>query len=157
LALVFEIIFAASNVSSPDWTAWSIQHNLVWSGIFAFGRDPADKIVAMKVRRLLYDEIKEMNEFVNFKGARILGFCLNVLGLTPVNRHANSQRADYPLQIVVLNWVKSNYQRLLADYPNVAHVCLQGSVSYDAEKHSLVKTYSGDMRREAVREYLKLD
>jgi hypothetical protein len=155
--LIFEIITAAANVSSSDWTAWFIQHNIVWSAIFSFRRTTADKIIALKVRRLLYNEIKEMNEFVNFKGARILGYCLNVLGLTLVNRRTSHRRQDYTLQAVVLSWTKANYKRLLADYPNVAKACLLGSVSYDAEKHSLVKTYSGDMRREAVREYLELD
>jgi hypothetical protein len=42
----------------------------------------AGKVVKFKVRRLLYDEVARMNEFANFQGAKIIGFCLNVMGLT---------------------------------------------------------------------------
>ena len=47
--LIFEMIFAASAVSSPDWTAWWIQHNTVWNTITGLGRNETQKIVAFKV------------------------------------------------------------------------------------------------------------
>jgi len=94
--LIFETIFAASSVSSPEWTAWSIQHNAVWADIFGFDDGKATKIIALKVRRLLYDEIKRMDTFGNFKGARILGYCLHVLGLTLMDRHKGFRREFHP-------------------------------------------------------------
>jgi len=155
--LIFETIFAASAVTSPVWTAWSIQHNAVWSEIFGFNETDALKLIAYKVRRLLYDEIKRMDEFPNFKGARILGFCLNVLGIVRVDRHHGFKKDVYPLQAAAIDWVKVNYRRLRDDHPKVANACLQGAVSYDAERHRLVKTYTNDTRKEPSREYLVLD
>ncbi len=154
--LIFKTIFAASRVDSPVWTAWVVQHNTVWN-VFGYDRSTANKIIALKVRRLLYDEIKEMDEFANFKGARVLGYCLNVLGLKAVDRHKSYQKEFYPLHAAVLAWTKANYKKLLADHPKVAQVCLQGSVSYDAAKHRLVKTYADEIKREPTREYLELD
>ena len=154
--LIFEIIFAASAVSSPPWTAWTIQHNSVWGTIFSFDRSPAGKIIAFKVRRLLYDEIRRMDEWPNFKGARILGFCLLVLGLNPTDRRNGHGREFYPLQTVVLRWTRGNYRRLLAQNPKVAEACLMGSVTYDPRNNRLVKSFNNDTLKEPKREYLEL-
>lgn len=152
--LIFKAIFAASSVSSPEWTSWSIQHNTVWSHIFDFGDSTASKVVALKVRRLLYKEIKKMDRFANFKGARILGYCLNIFGLKLIDRHKGHGKEFYPLQATAISWTKANYKRLLVDHPNVAKACLQGSVSYDRENHRLVKTYAAATEKEPVHEFL---
>lgn len=156
-SLIFDIIFSASVVSTPPWTAWSVQHNAVWSKLFTHDKSQARKIIALKVRRLLYSEILRMDEFANFKGARILGYCLNVLGLTRGSRYKSYSKEFYPLRAAAITWTKANYHRLLADHPKVAEACIQGSVTYDAEKHRLVKTYSNETRKEPNREYLDLD
>lgn len=155
--LIFETIFAASSVSSPTWTSWSIQHNVVWSGIFGLRRSKINKIIALKVRRLLYNEIKDMNRFANFKGARILGYCLNILGLKLMDRHQGYQKEFYPLQAAAVSWTKANYKRLLADHPKVAQTCLQGSVSYDSVNHRLIKTYANETEKEPAHDFLDLD
>jgi hypothetical protein len=155
--LIFETIFAASSVSSPEWTAWSIQHNAVWADIFGFDDGKATKIIALKVRRLLYDEIKRMDTFGNFKGARILGYCLHVLGLTLMDRHKGFRREFHPLQAAVIGWTKANYKRLLSDHPKVAKACLQGSISYESEKHRLAQTYANEIGKEPERKFLEVD
>ena len=101
--LIYETITAAAAaVSSPEWTAWSIQHNMVWSSIFGLRHGAAYMIVAHKVRRLIYNDIKKMDNFVNFKGARILGYCLHVFGLTLTNQRTSFGSEAYPLKMVVL-------------------------------------------------------
>lgn len=155
--LVFDIIFAASSVSQPDWTCWSVQHNAVWSELFSFNKSTASSIILFKLRRLIYAEIKEMDKFPNFKGARFLGYCLNVFGLTLVDRHKGFRRNVYPLQAAVLDWTKRNYRRLVTGDPKVAEACLQGAVTYDAENHRLVKTFSNATKKEPVCVFLKLD
>lgn len=154
--LIFEIIFAASAVSSPPWTSWAVQHNAVWSRIFSLHKDPSYKIMGIKIRRLLYDEIKRMDEWANFKGARILGYCLHVLGLTLRDRHTGYQKEFYPLQLMALRWVKANFRKLLTDHPKVAQACLQGSISYDAEGHRLVQTYENAIGKEPQRFFFEL-
>jgi hypothetical protein len=155
--LIFKTIDAASSVSSPVWTSWAIQYNAVWGSIFGFRDNSTCKIIKLKVRRLLYGKIKEMDKFANFQGAHILGYCLNVLGLKLTDRHKGFQKEFYPLQAAALSWTKANYKKLLADHPKVAKACLQGTVSYDAEHHRLVKTYSNATEKEPVREFFELD
>jgi hypothetical protein len=155
--LIFETIFAASAVSSPPWTAWSIQHNSVWSNVFGLHNSASNKIIALKVRRLLYDEIKRIDTFANFKGARILGYCLHVLGLRCVDRHTGFHKEFYPLQAAALQWARANFKKLLSDHPQVANACLQGSVSYDGDNHRLVQTYENATEKEPIYEFLDLD
>lgn len=154
---VFEAIFSASGVSAPVWTAWGIQNNTVWSPIFDSGTTATHRIIAFKLRRMIYDEIKRMDRFANFKGARLLGFCLNVLGLKLTDRHRGFRREFYPLQALGIRWVKANYRVLLAEHPEVAEACLQGQISYDRDNHRLVQTYSDRTGKEPSREFLYLD
>jgi hypothetical protein len=155
--LIFQVIFAASSVTSPPWTAHFVQHNMVWSDIFGFRTSEARTIIAHKVRRLLYNEVVRMNGFSNFKGARVVGFCLNVFGLTLVDRTRGYERAIYPLQVLVLKWTKQNFRKLHENSPAVAAACLQGSVSYDVSQHKIVKTYFNDLGAHPPREYLDID
>jgi len=103
------------------------------------------------------DEIMRMDDFANFQSARILGFCLNVLGLNLVDRHTGYQKEFYPLQAAALSWARANYGRLRRDNPKVAEACLQGSITYDADTHRLVKTYARDWGKEPDRDFLDLD
>lgn len=157
-SMVFEIIFAASAVRSPVDQCWWIQHNSVWSKIFDFGTldGPAAKIVKFKVRRLLYDEICEMKKFPNFKSARILGFCLNVLGLSLREKDYNSD--SKALHKVVLSWTKKNYAWLHSYNPRVAEACLVDGLTYDVENARIVKTYPVEgLRREPHYVYLDVE
>jgi hypothetical protein len=98
-----------------------------------------------------------MDAFGNFKGARILGLCLNVLGFSG-KLARDYRREESALGGPVVAWTKKNYLRLVEDHPNVARACLHGSIEYDAENRRLVKTYSGDQTvKEPKRVYLKLD
>jgi hypothetical protein len=158
-SMLFELIFSASAVKSPKWECWSIQHNSIWSEFFNFSRQDtkAARIVKFKLRRLLYDEIVDMRRFANFKGARILSFCLNVLGLS--NGPRTSYSADSrPLAIAVLSWTKRNFAWLYEYNPEVGKMCLVEGITYDRENFRLVRTYPAEnLRREPHYVYLALD
>lgn len=149
---IFEIIFATSHIGSPTWTSWAIQHNAVWSRLFGVRNDKPTRIIAFKVRRLMYDEIRHMDISPNFKGARILGYCLHVFGLKP-----QKDRLAWPLQINAVRWVKANYRRLITDHPQVAKACLHGSVTFDSTSECLVQTWENETEREPIRETLRID
>lgn len=156
-SMIFEVIFHASAVTSPRWNCWSIQHNSVWGELFNLNLGgPAGRLVKFKVRRLLYDEIADMSRFPNFKGARILGFCLNVMGFTISN---NSYDKDSrPLQKAVLAWTRKNFVWLHEYNPRVAESCLVDGITYDAANRRLVYTHPAEgLRREASKSYLDLD
>ncbi|MGH8109534.1 MAG: hypothetical protein ACREO1_12570, partial [Arenimonas sp.] len=107
--LIFEVIFSASAVRSPVELCWFIQYNTVWGRLMNFRalEGPAGKILQFKLRRLLYNEVVEMKTFPNFKGAKILGYCLNVMGLQ--EREQQSFRDSMALHKVILSWTKKNY------------------------------------------------
>ncbi len=153
-ACIAKLAVSSGGVSGPEWTTWTVQHNEIWS-IFSFGEGDAHQIIRAKLRRRLFDEIKEMDSFANFQGARALGFCLNVLGLTP-NRRGYG-REWYPLSAMAVRWAKRNYLRLVRDHPHVAATCLQGSVTYDAVGKRLVKEFNNDTGKNRPREVLPLD
>lgn len=154
-SLIFEVIFHASAVRSPKWECWSVQHNSVWGEFFTFNHldGPAGSVVKFKVRRLLYNEIARMKRFPNFKGAKILGFCLNVMGLT-LDRGRDSRA----LQTAVLGWTRKNYVWLYGYNPRVAEACLVDGMTFDLENRRLVCTSPAEgLRREPSHFYLDLD
>lgn len=157
-SMIFEVIFHASAVTSPMWECWSIQHNSVWGELFNLDNldGPAGKVVKFKVRRLLYDEICNMQRFPNFKGAKILGFCLNVMGLTV--RKDDYDKDSRALQIAVLAWTRKNFVWLHAYNSRVAEACLVEGITFEGEHRRLVRTSPADgLRREPSHVYLALD
>lgn len=157
-SMISEVIFHASEVRSPQWGCWSIQHNSVWGELFNFNNldGPAGRVVKFKVRRLLYDEIADMKPFPNFKGAKILGFCLNVMGLTI--RQRDNDKDSLALQKAVLAWTKKNYVWLHGYNPRIAEECLVDGMTYDADNRRLVRTSPAEgLRREPSYVYFDLD
>lgn len=157
--LIFDMCFAASNVKSPPETCWTIHHNIVWGTFFGIGdsQRKAWKIVQFKVRRLLYDEIAKLSDMPNYKGSKILGYCLNVLGLnTRLNKHAYG-RDVYALAKAVHSWTRKGYLRMRQENPDVAESVLIGSLGFDEAGNRIVKTYFKGLNRETPKEYLDLD
>lgn len=148
-SMIFEVIFSASEVRSPISECWWIQRNSVWGKLFNFKRleGAAGDVVKFKVRRLIYNEVADMTRFPNFKGAKILGFCLNVMSFTVSDQgNADDSKA---LQKAILSWTRKNYAWLHSYNPRVAEACLVDGITYDAENLRLVKTYPADgLRRE---------
>ena len=126
----------SGSVTGPFWTTWTIQHNTIWSPLSRNERagGTASGIVGFKLRRLIFDEIRRMEEFPNFQGARALLFCLNVMAWS--NDKETYPASDYPLRKVVLRWVRQNYAVLHAASPEVAAACLTDQMEYDMAKRS---------------------
>ncbi|ALM54088.1 hypothetical protein [Halomonas huangheensis] len=157
-SMVFEVIFASSNVKSPRWECWVIQHNSVWGELFNLGHlnNSAGRVVMFKVRRLLYNEVVNMKKFPNFKGAKILGFCLNVMGLNL--RRGNYDKESRALHKAILSWTKKNYAWLYEYTPRVAEDCLVDSLSYDHNNLKIVKTFPAEgLRLEPQYDCLDID
>ena len=87
--LAVDLISHASAVTGPPDTSWWVHHNTVWGELFGLSKDSkAWRFIHHRVRRLLYNELKEFQSHPNFKNARMLGFCLNVMGVTPHKKQA---------------------------------------------------------------------
>lgn len=157
--LFYEATLHAAFVRQPEFRCWDIQHNTIWAGELQFYQ-PSKALAALKfkIRRKLYDQIRRMDRDPNFVGARILGFCLNVLGLQLMNRHRNHlHREDYALQRVVLHWTKRNFRRIAEEYPNLLPVCLQGFISYDKDGRRLVQANGNKIKTPSSFVYFDLD
>lgn len=153
--LMFEIIVNAALVGSPRDTCWSIHYGKVWSQFFVYNENKgAWKIIRFKLRRLLYDEITRFDKFLNYQSAKVLGFCLNVMGVVPSKNNLNTNYKG--LHKAVLQWTKNNYLKIFEENPDVAESCLIGSISFDKENNRLVKTYIKGLDKEEPKEYLLL-
>jgi hypothetical protein len=153
---MFEIIFSAAYIDGPPDKAWSIHHNSVWGDFFERSNDNrAWEIVQFKLRRLLYDEIRELETLPNYKAARVLGICLNVMGFT-MGKRSGYGKDHATLKAAVLAWTQQKYLRLREVNAKIADTCIIGSITFDAEHSRLVKTYAQGLRPEPDREYLPL-
>jgi hypothetical protein len=156
--MIFEVIFSASQVESPTDLCWAVQHNSAWSEFFNFdkGKEAAMKVLQFKVRRLIYNEVADMGRFPNFKGASILSFCLNVMGLS--FKKEKYYRDSNALHKAILSWTKKNFVWLHSYNPRVAEACLIGGITYEQERLRLVKTIPAvGLRREPKYIYFDLD
>lgn len=138
--LIVEIIFHASSIKSPRSLCWDIQHNNVWGKLFNFRRSEgyAGKVIKFKVRRIIYDEVRRMDKFPNFKGAKILGFCLNVMGLKlKKEKYFIDQIA---LQKVLLHWIENNFAWIYLYNPRIINASLVEDFSYNNEKLQIIHT-----------------
>lgn len=154
---IFTLMDSASSVRGPSDNAWWIQYNTFWGRIFSSRKDsPAWRLISFRFRRMVFDNIKELETFPNYQGARLLGFCLNVFGLCEEGPR-DRRTGDGALRKAVLRWTKRYYLALHKIHPPVADFCLSGGISFDAEHKRLVKTYSQGLRLEPSREYLTLD
>ncbi len=155
--LMFEIICSASSVKAPPDKCWFIHYNAVWGEFFGLtGGEKAWGIIHHKLRRLLCEEIRRLDKLPNYKSSKILGFCLNVMGLT-LKKKQGYEGEEYPLHKAVLAWTRKNYLRLRSIQPEVAQSCLIGSISFDEKNSRLVKTFSKGLSLEPPKEYLELD
>jgi len=154
--LMFDIIFDAACVKGSPDLCWSVHYNAVWSDFFTMPKEgKAWSVVHFKLRRLLYEEITWRPGHLNYKSARILGLCLNVMGLK-LDKHKSYDRDYFALHKVLLKWTRENYLKIRNNLPDVADACLIGSISFDEENNRLVKTYIKGLNKEAPKEYLDL-
>lgn len=155
---IADVIFAAAAVRSPADFCWMVQHNMVWAEFFGFGKDEgaASRVIQFKVRRLIYNDVTEMTRFPNYKGARYLGLCLNVLGLRV--REEDYFTDSRPLHRAILSWTKRHFAWLHDYNSRVADACLVDRFSYDAGQLRIVKTYPAEgLQREATYDILTVD
>lgn len=153
---MFEIVHSAAYVTAPPDKAWDIHHNSVWGEFFDLSHDNrAWRIVLFKLRRLLYDEIRDLESLPKYKAARVLGICLNVMGLT-IRKRSGYGKESAALKAAVLTFTQRNYLRLREVNSEIADACLIGGITFDAGHSRLVKTYAKGLKSEPGREYLPL-
>jgi len=153
--LIFKIIDSVSVVKMPIFERWSIQHNAVWAKFFNFGRlsSPCGEIIKHKVRRRLYDKIKNINVCSYYAGTKILSFCLNMFGIdSDYREHAKDHKA---LKKAILSWLIKNYASLNKELPEIAKECLPENFTFDADENKITQMiYIGFIRRTSDERHL---
>ncbi|WP_151767778.1 hypothetical protein [Acinetobacter oleivorans] len=156
--MLFEIISSASFIKNSS-KYWIIYHNTIWSNFFNSHRfnSCVGQAFKFKLRRLIYNEILEMNEFPNFQGAAVLGFCLYLFGFK-VNKDTKNYRDTVALHTVVLNWTKKNFAALYDFNPRVVEQCLIDNMTYDHEKRRITRAFTGNpLKREITYYHFDVD
>lgn len=155
--VMFGLAFEAAQVRAPQDLCWVVQYNTVWSSFFHRLREegPGSKIVKFKLRRLIYDEIKELSEFPNFKGAKYLGLVLNMTGIK--DKNFAGEKSDSPLHSAVIRWTKRNYAKLVAENPVIAADCLVAGFTYDKTTNRITRTGMPILGRAPTETTLELD
>ncbi len=154
---LIEVISDAGNISGPAWTAWSIQHNAIWSKLFTSNtkRYSALWFIQSRFRRLIFDELKEMEKFPNYQNARILRFLLNVMKWE-VGKREDYPESEYPMRRMLIPWVQRNFLKVLHSAPEVARYCLTDDMVIDEFKFRLGKRHEKMLGREESWVYLDL-
>ncbi|WP_417416609.1 hypothetical protein [Hoeflea sp.] len=142
--LIHNAVYHASGVNTKEFRMWDVQHNLVWSPIQEYEVHDTEimKMVRRKLRRMIWNEISEMDRFPNYTGARYVRFCLNVLGFYDAKTHRRDklEKDSWALAKVVSGWVARNYQTIALSHPPVAEAMLPANIEYDPVKEILVRT-----------------
>src|SRR5690606_7623665 len=106
--VAFELVVAAASVNTPDFRSWEVQHNTVWSPLM---RDYSDSevraIVRSRLQRLIWKEISNMGHAPNYKGARVILVCLNVMGFK-MDHAVHKPKEIRALKRALLRWVRQN-------------------------------------------------
>lgn len=155
--MIFDICEHVSRVNTSEDISWDLYYNGVWSRFFDSDSGKAWKIIRYKVGMLLYEEVKSIEKYAHYKNTRILGFCLNVLGLTNDPKRLKINKETYLLAKNIITWTKQNYMAIRQINTDLADSVLIGCISYDDKGKRLVKTYHKGTKKEAPKEYLDLD
>lgn len=137
--LSMDLLKAASAIRGNNWRTWEIHYSGVWAELFRNGRSSrAWRIFQFRLRRLIYDHIKELESPPHYGAANVLGLCLNVLGLDPF-QHRTVDGPDWPLRQLLLKWTCLNFMKLHAFDPALAGGVLGGLISLDQKGMRLVR------------------
>lgn len=155
--LMYQTLLSASRIEGPFDVTWRVQHNIAWSTVFGPRRKSVRtlRIVQSRVVRLLYKQIKEMEELgPSFLAVRVVGLVLNILGLrTPSRHYLPCERAIYKFAEC---WTIENYLQLYNNYPDAAKELLVGRLDFDKKTRRISKTCRGWLEEEGDPEYLEL-
>ncbi len=137
------LILDAATIEEPPDFAWYVHYSEVWGELFSLRTPgPASRAFRFKLFRALYDEIKEMETFPNFKGAKILGYLLNIFGMEVPKKEARYRLSERPLAVAVRSWTQKNFLPIWRSNRRVAEACIFGGISYREQDQTLIKTYA---------------
>lgn len=128
------IMYTASIEGNDFYQLWQAQHNDFWYMLqdHKIADSPTMKSVRRKIRRTIWEEVKRMDGFPNYKGAKYVRLILFVEGFYTEDHRNNVLKHDYwPLVKVISKWLQKNYRRISNTHPPVAEAMLPIGFRYD--------------------------
>ena len=155
--LMFDACVHVACIKRKDFTSWSIQYSAVWSQFFGHEDSTTWRIVRKRLLHLLAAEVCTVPKFPHFVNVPLLGYCANVMGLSPTAKTANHSRDWRSLHRLVLWLIRKHYSALLATSGRLAEAMLVGKLSFDPASFSVVKTYEQNLSDVAETDSLAID
>jgi hypothetical protein len=150
--VAFELIVAAGAVDTLDFRSWEVQHNTVWAPLMrAYADSKAGAILRSRLQRLIWKEVRRMERYPNYKGARVILVCLNVMGFR-MDRAVDRPKEIRAIKRAMLGWIRQHYMSILDEYPDVARACTGAGISFDLDRKVFTKTYGSILGKEPNRE-----
>lgn len=143
--LIFGIITSASFIKCQAYSAWYFQQNTVWDSFFGSFSESGEaaKIIQLEIKNLLNTELinleKRFPSFPNWRSIRIIGYCLNVLGLS-VGKPEDYAPGYQEFHDNIIIWIRKNFLKINEFSPGSAKEYLGANISFDKENNRLVKT-----------------
>lgn len=128
--LIYQAIIRTNSLKSGSWDSRNLQL-LIWDQVFtnaAFRSRPGRSILK-RLRRKMYQSVKDLQRLPLYPGARVISFCLIVMnGSDDEGYYGREGKALYR---VVKGWMRRHYARLHITNSLIAAECLPAPYAYD--------------------------
>jgi hypothetical protein len=143
----YKIILKTSQLKRKDFGAWAIQRNSAWEHVFGDVKNKSAgwKVVQLRVRRKIYEELITLNNLPHWQNTRLLGLVLNCTSIAPIARNLVSE--EWPLVLFCQAWARKNFAQLHFEHQELAENILVGRLSYDELRGELIQTYERGLKR----------
>jgi len=134
--LIYQAIIRTNSLKSGTWDSRNLQL-LIWDQIFtnaAFRSRPGRSILK-RLRRKMYQSVKDLQRLPLYPGARVISFCLIVMDGS--DGQGNYGREGKALYRVVKGWMRRHYARLHESNAIIAAECLPAPYAYDPESFTI--------------------
>ena len=139
-SLMSEIIIRSSLVENQQWKTY-IEQIIKSTTLFYdnIPRGTAERVIQIKFRRKIFNEIVKLKTSPYFIHALTLRFCLNTFGIQALNYKRKS--GDSILIKAITEWMKNNYDWMYTHKKEIAVACLGDNSYYDSKNHVIIKKY----------------
>lgn len=134
--LIYQAIIRTNSLKSGSWDSRNLQL-LIWDQIFtnAAFRSRPGRSVLKRLRRKMYQSVKDLQRLPLYPGARVISFCLIVMDGS--DGEGNYGREGKALYRAVKGWMRRHYARLHESNAIIAAECLPAPYAYDPESFTI--------------------
>lgn len=142
---IYEIIFALGRIEGPEGMGtWGLYFSDFWCEVFDRFEDRngvGQAAIEKRIRRMIYDETKDMERYVNYKSARVLGFVLYITSIFSKGDRAGRNYHERVLWRYLSGWFKKNMMKVYHSAPKVAEACMVGGMRFDPIERTITRDF----------------